>query len=79
MADKGLRTRAVCVCGLSKDLPWCDGAHAGTGKKPRLIQLPEGVDKMCDCGNTTTFPFCDGSDPSCDEKSTGEKTDGNEL
>ncbi len=65
MGQQERRTRAVCICGLSTDLPWCDGSHAGTGKKPRVFQLPDGVDRFCDCGNTKTFPFCDLSDASC--------------
>jgi CDGSH-type Zn-finger protein len=53
---------AMCVCGLSATMPYCDGSHAGTGKKPALVELLENqMVAWCGCGKSGKFPYCDGT------------------
>lgn len=54
--------KAICACGLSKNLPLCDGSHAGSGKSPHIETFSE--DKkvaVCTCFKSGKLPFCDGS------------------
>lgn len=51
-----------CTCGRSKNQPFCDGSHEGTGFEPKSFK----VDKtrrygLCQCKHTDNGPFCDGS------------------
>ena len=51
-----------CACGQSKNQPYCDGSHKGTGFTPREFKLE--VTKrvaLCQCKHTAGAPFCDGS------------------
>lgn len=54
-----------CTCGLTKDDPWCDGAHKNpvpTGFKSLKFFVPEQKKySLCGCKRTKTAPFCDGS------------------
>lgn len=51
-----------CQCGLSKNQPFCDGAHQGTKIKPLLFEAKRtGKVKLCNCKKTNTGPFCDNS------------------
>ena len=52
----------ICSCGLSKDQPYCDGAHQGTDFVPKRLKLqePQSV-YMCMCKHSKAFPYCDGS------------------
>jgi CDGSH-type Zn-finger protein len=60
-------TYAWCGCGLSKDQPFCDGAHKGTeyegGKSIALLATVEedGPKPWCGCKHTGTPPWCDGT------------------
>jgi CDGSH-type Zn-finger protein len=51
-----------CVCGRSKNQPWCDGSHEGTGFEPLRVVLdaPRKV-AWCACKRTSNRPFCDGT------------------
>jgi thiamine pyrophosphate-dependent acetolactate synthase large subunit-like protein/nitrite reductase/ring-hydroxylating ferredoxin subunit len=51
-----------CTCGRSKNQPYCDGSHAGTGFEP-LAYVAEKTGKqfLCQCKRTDKPPFCDGS------------------
>ena len=49
-----------CQCGRSKNQPWCDGSHEGTGQEPLEFQLrKEERVALCNCKHTACAPFCD--------------------
>ena len=51
-----------CSCGLSKNQPFCDGNHKGTGFSPILFESKE--DKIigfCGCKHSKNGAICDGS------------------
>ena len=49
-----------CVCGMSKDNPFCNGSHHGTGKKPILFEVKKKrAMSYCTCKMTKTPPYCD--------------------
>ncbi len=56
------KTYFWCACGRSKQQPFCDGSHAGTGLQP-VAYKAEAAQKLwfCGCKATKTKPFCDGS------------------
>jgi CDGSH-type Zn-finger protein len=56
------KTYFWCACGRSKQQPFCDGSHAGTGIRP-VSYAAEAAKKLwfCGCKATKTTPFCDGS------------------
>lgn len=59
---KAGETKAFCMCGLSKNGPYCDGSHAGSGIKPKVTKFEE--DKkvyVCGCRQSKNLPLCDGS------------------
>lgn len=51
-----------CACGRSKNQPFCDGSHAGTGITPVAFQVAEKADAwLCMCKQTGNAPYCDGT------------------
>ena len=51
-----------CACGRSKDQPWCDGSHAGSGFQPLEYTVTEKKRvALCNCKHTGGSPLCDGS------------------
>lgn len=51
-----------CACGRSKNQPFCDGSHAGTGLSPvNFTADTTGKAALCRCKTTANPPFCDGS------------------
>lgn len=54
-----------CACGRSKNPPFCDGSHAGSGVEPVPFTIAERRTParvwLCGCKRTRTPPFCDGS------------------
>ncbi len=51
-----------CACGRSKNQPFCDGSHKGTGFTP-VKYTAEASRKVffCGCKHTANPPLCDGS------------------
>ncbi|MFC1553089.1 CDGSH iron-sulfur domain-containing protein [candidate division KSB1 bacterium] len=51
-----------CACGRSKNQPFCDGSHKGTGITPMEFEIT-GKKKyaLCGCKYSDKKPFCDGS------------------
>ena len=55
-------TKAFCLCGLSKNGPYCDGSHQTTDKTPNVEKFD--ADKtiyVCGCQRSGNRPYCDGS------------------
>lgn len=51
-----------CQCGRSRDQPFCDGSHQGTGIEPVEFSVNEKKEvALCQCKQTKTPPFCDGT------------------
>ncbi|MEI6429338.1 MAG: CDGSH iron-sulfur domain-containing protein [Pseudanabaena sp. ELA607] len=56
------KTYYWCSCGLSKNQPYCDGAHQGTGFVPTAFTLEETKTvALCLCKKTGNGPYCDGA------------------
>jgi CDGSH-type Zn-finger protein len=51
-----------CACGQSKDQPFCDGSHRGSGFSPHQYVAGETATVwFCGCKRTGDIPMCDGS------------------
>ena len=51
-----------CACGRSKEQPFCDGSHKGTGLGPKKVDVAEaGTVAWCMCKHTGDSPYCDGT------------------
>jgi len=51
-----------CACGRSKNQPFCDGSHAGTGLTPVAFEIEEEKRvALCQCKRTAKRPMCDGT------------------
>ena len=51
-----------CACGRSKNQPFCDGSHKGTGFEPLAwVAQESGRVWFCGCKQTAGAPLCDGS------------------
>lgn len=51
-----------CACGRSKNQPWCDGSHKGTGFSPLRMEIT-GQQRcaLCTCKQSAKAPHCDGT------------------
>ena len=56
------KTYFWCACGRSKNQPFCDGSHKGTGFDP-VKYTAESSRKLffCGCKHTAKPPLCDGT------------------
>ena len=51
-----------CACGRSKNQPWCDGSHKGTGITPLEVTMEKpGRVALCNCKKSAKKPYCDGT------------------
>ncbi len=51
-----------CACGRSRNQPFCDGSHEGTGFEPKEFTIAEKQTvSLCGCKWTADAPFCDGA------------------
>ena len=65
---------AFCMCGRSKDQPFCDGSHSGTGIEPKMFTADEdGEAVLCQCKHTGDAPFCDGTHKNFSEEDVGKE------
>lgn len=56
------KTYSWCGCGLSQNMPLCDGSHKDSDKGP--VSFVAGETKtayLCGCSTSKMPPFCDGS------------------
>lgn len=63
---KANKNYSWCVCGQSKNQPFCDGTHKNPFMKielkPVRFQVAEEKEYyLCNCKQTTHRPFCDGT------------------
>jgi CDGSH-type Zn-finger protein len=51
-----------CACGRSKNQPFCDSSHKGTGFTPtKFTMTDERTENLCGCKHTATAPYCNGT------------------
>ena len=51
-----------CACGESKNQPFCDGSHRGSGFVPVAFKADAtGPKYLCGCKKSKNAPFCDGT------------------
>jgi CDGSH-type Zn-finger protein len=51
-----------CACGKSKNQPYCDGSHKGTGFSPVMFEIKDQTKvALCGCKYSNKKPFCDGT------------------
>ncbi len=51
-----------CACGRSKNQPFCDSSHKGTGLFSLSFKIDERKDAwLCMCKQSKNKPFCDGT------------------
>jgi len=56
------KTYFWCACGRSKNQPFCDGSHKGTGLTPVQFKPEESKTVwLCGCKQTGSRPMCDGT------------------
>ncbi|PHR57625.1 MAG: glutamate synthase [Robiginitomaculum sp.] len=80
-AKKPVKTELVagetyywCTCGRSKNQPFCDGSHKGTGLAPTAFTAEKTETAyLCQCKATANAPFCDGSHTKLGEAQPGDE------
>ena len=71
--EKG-KTYYWCSCGLSKNQPFCDGAHKGTAFSPVKYEATESKRVLfCMCKQTGTAPICNKTHVKIAVKTHGSK------
>ena len=64
IVDETPGKKAYCQCGLSANLPYCDGAHnrEGTDLSPIVCEIEEaGKKAVCQCHRSEKLSWCDGT------------------
>ena len=64
VVDETPGKKAYCQCGLSSNLPYCDGAHSreNTGLSPIVVEVEAaGTKSICQCHKSGNLPWCDGT------------------
>jgi len=64
VVDETCGKKAYCQCGLSANLPYCDGTHSreGAGITPIVVEITEACKKaICQCHQSGNRPWCDGT------------------
>lgn len=60
--ELGAGTYHWCQCGKTKNVPFCDGSHEGTGIHPLSFEVSEPITSaICNCGLTSNPPYCSGA------------------
>ena len=55
-----------CACGMSKNQPFCDGSHKGSGFSPMKYTPEKSGDYwLCACKHSSKKPLCDGTHKTC--------------
>ena len=58
--------RPYCVCGLSTEMPWCDGSHTGKHRERPVADAVENLGLcLCTCGASAKMPFCEPKRADC--------------
>ena len=53
---------AWCACGRSKNQPFCDGSHQGSGFAPKTFKADKAETVyFCGCKHSKAGPLCDGT------------------
>lgn len=66
-----------CVCGRSKNQPFCDGSHVGTEFKPKSFTVEQsGEAYLCRCKHSANIPYCDGTHKQFDDSQVGQEGPG---
>lgn len=69
-----------CTCGRSKSQPFCDGSHAGTKFKPKVIVSDKEEEAyLCACKHTNNSPYCDGTHKKFKASAIGKEGPGLEV
>ena len=51
-----------CACGRSRNQPFCDGSHQGSGFEPMAYKADKtGTVYLCGCKRSSDKPVCDGT------------------
>ena len=68
------KTYYWCKCGRSKEQPFCDSSHKGTGLSPLEFKPDEsGESNLCRCKATAGAPYCDGSHARLGDAKAGDE------
>ena len=60
--DEQTGKKAWCACGRSKNAPYCDCSHKGSGMAPIVVEFTEARKvAWCGCDASKNKPYCDGT------------------